>query len=98
MEQTLEGTAAVDKKTAQQWFSPGNILTIISMAAGGMWVLASMNSAIAVQNEKITSQRDETKASIARIERQSSQDRAEILENIREMRQELREAVARRSR
>jgi hypothetical protein len=94
MEQTSEDVAVVEKKkTLVEWFTPGNILTLIGMAIGGLWMLAQMSSAIAVQNEKIAQQNDSTKAAIARVERQASQDRAEILETLRDMRQELRDAV-----
>lgn len=69
----------VPKPALPGWLSLSNVLTIITLAVGGLWVIATMNTAQAVQNTQI-----------ATLEKSMERDRVEVKALLREQREEIR--------
>lgn len=68
------------------WISAGNVLQIIAMTVGGLWVLAEMSKAGAVQAEQIAS----TRAEVRRIDESQRREREELRREQQAMRDEIR--------
>jgi hypothetical protein len=72
------------KNLLPAWLNLGNLLTIISMSIGGLWVLATMNSAQAVQN-----------AQIAALKENQSRFEQQVMSEVRELRADVKELLRR---
>ena len=82
---------STSKPLFPNWISTGNVLTMIGMAVGGLWVLGAMSTAQAVQNEKIAA----TNEQIRRMEQSQQREREEIKQELQMIRADMKELLRR---